>query len=247
MNSFIEVKNLKKSFNGKLCLNIPELSINRGEFLLIAGANGSGKTLFMKHLNGLFKLKRDSILIDGVDYFKNEKELPKKIGIVFQNPDTQLIGLTVEDDIKFGPTNLGLSSDKISTVTTEAINSMDISHLTNLIPHNLSGGEKKRVTIAGILAMSPEVIILDEPFIGLDYKGVKDVTKAILKLKDMGKTVILITHDLEKIAAYVTRTVIMFNGEIVFNGKLSDSLDRLENWDIRKPIQNRIEDMTWLK
>lgn len=246
-NTLLETVNITKTFNKIPYLNRVSVSINRGEFLIIAGCNGSGKTLLMKHLNGIYPIKKGTIFFNGEDCYKKEKLMKKRIGIIFQNPDTQIIGLTVYDDIAFGPKNLGYSKDKISNTVKRVMENMEITHLRDRNPHTLSGGEKKRVTIAGILAMNPEIIIFDEPFIGLDYPGVISVTKSLIKLKEQGETVVVITHDLEKVLKYSERMVILSKGEVVSQGKAENLLNDLEKWGIRRPVQDSVEEMTWLK
>lgn len=246
-NTLLETVNITKTFNKIPYLNRVSVSINRGEFLIIAGCNGSGKTLLMKHLNGIYPIKKGTIFFNGEDCYKKEKLMKKRIGIIFQNPDTQIIGLTVYDDIAFGPKNLGYSKDKISNTVKRVMENMEITHLRDRNPHTLSGGEKKRVTIAGILAMNPEIIIFDEPFIGLDYPGVISVTKSLIKLKEQGETVVVITHDLEKVLKYSERMIILSKGEVVSQGKAENLLNDLEKWGIRRPVQDSVEEMTWLK
>ncbi|MBN2618338.1 MAG: ABC transporter ATP-binding protein [Spirochaetales bacterium] len=243
----LTIRNITKTFNGIERLKNVSFNLKKGEFLLIAGSNGSGKTLLMKHINGLYPIKKNTVFLDGEDYYKKDSELKKKIGIVFQNPDTQFVGLTVEDDIKFGLKNLGFKKKEIEERTEEILIKLNISHIRDRNPFTLSGGEKKRVNIAGILVMSPEIIIFDEPFIGLDYPGVIDLTNAILDLKNSGETIILISHDLEKILAYVNRVIVLNNGEIVANDTPENIINIVEQWGIRRPVQDKIEDMTWLK
>lgn len=246
MNKLLEVKGITKSFDGVIRLNSISFSIFSGDFLIIAGSNGSGKTLLMKHLNGLYPIKKNRLFFNGEDCYKKENLMKKRIGLIFQNPDNQIVGLTVKSDIAFGPKNLGWSKDKIEETVNNALKHMDIIHLKDRNPHTLSGGEKKKVTIAGVLSMKPDIIVFDEPFIGLDYPGVISVTKSLIKLKEAGFTVIIISHDLEKITAYGNRMIIMSEGEIKLDGKPEDIIDKVENYGIRRPIQKSVEDMTWL-
>lgn len=245
-NTLLQVKNITKEFNGTPCLNRVSFSLEKGELLLIAGANGSGKTLLIKHLNGLYKVKKETLFLKGVDQFKKNNNLKKNIGIVFQNPETQIVSLTVLEDIMFGPLNLGISYEEAKELALTALDRLDIRHLKNRSPYTLSGGELKRVTIAGILVMKPEIIVLDEPFIGLDYPGVKSVIEAIIRLQKSGETIIIITHDLEKVLKYPNRVIIMEKGCIKFNGKPEEALTNLEKYGIRRPSQKSIEEMTWL-
>lgn len=247
MSSLLKAIGINKSFDGVVCLNNISLLVMKGDFLLIAGCNGSGKTLLMKHLNGLFPIKKGTLFYNDEDCYKKEREMKRVVGIVFQNPDTQIIGLTVEDDISFGPKNLGLEKSEVGIRVNNVLDRMNINHLRTRNPHSLSGGEKKRVTIAGVLAMNPEIIIFDEPFIGLDYPGVISVTESLLRLKSDGETVIIITHDLEKIAAYCNRGIVLSEGKVVSEGTLPEIIDSVEKWGIRRPIQKKVKDMTWLR
>ncbi len=242
----LETVGINKTFDGRLCLDSVSIYIYNGDFLVIAGCNGSGKTLLMKHLNGLYPIKKETLFFNGEDCFKKEKLMKKRVGIVFQNPDTQIIGLTVHDDISFGARNLGYSKSKTTKLVDDALNKMDITHLKDRNPHTLSGGEKKRVTIAGVLVMSPDIIVFDEPFIGLDYPGVLNVTESLIKLKDSGETIVIITHDLEKILKYSNRVIIMNSGKVVENGNAKGILNNLKKYGIRRPIQKNVEEMTWL-
>lgn len=247
MTKLLETKNITKTFNKVPYLDRVSISIHSGEFLVIAGCNGSGKTLLMKHINGIYPIKKNTLFFNGEDCYKKEKEMKKRVGIVYQNPDTQIVGLTVFDDIAFGPRNLGYSRDKVNEVVTSAIKNMEIEDLRSRNPHTLSGGEKKRVTIAGVIAMNPDIIIFDEPFIGLDYPGVISVTQSLIKLKQQGETVVVITHDLEKVLKYAERVIILNKGKVVERGTPEEVIDSIERWGIRRPVQKKIEDMTWLK
>lgn len=239
--------NITKTFNKKPCLDRVSLDIFKGEFLIVAGSNGSGKTLLMKHLNGIYPIKKGTILFNDEECHKKENIMKSRIGIVFQNPDTQIVSLTVEEDISFGPLNLGAKKSEVKKLTDIALKKLEIEHLRNRNPHTLSGGEMKRVTIAGVIAMNPDIIIFDEPFIGLDYKGVISVTEALIELHNKGETVVVITHDLEKVFKYAQRVVVLESGKVVYNGSPEKSLEKLENWGIRRPVQENIEDMSWLK
>lgn len=246
-NPILSIKGITKSFDGVTYLNNISMDLYKGKFHLIAGTNGSGKTLLMKHLNGLYPVKKETIFFNGECSYKKEKMLLQKIGLVFQNPDTQIIGLTVEEDIRFGLKNLKIPKQEQISRVESILERLQITHLRDRNPHTLSGGEKKRVNIAGVLVMQPEILILDEPFIGLDYPGVQDILTLITKLKASGETIILISHDLEKVAAYVDHSYILYKGEIVNSGSMSEVIDNVEQWGIRRPKQDRIEDMTWLK
>lgn len=243
----LEAINITKTFNKKPCLDGVSLDIFKGEFLILAGSNGSGKTLLMKHLNGIYPIKKGTIKFNGEDCYKKDNLMKSRIGIIFQNPETQIVSLTVEEDISFGPLNLGLPKSEVKELTNEVLKKLKIEHLRDRNPHTLSGGEMKRVTIAGVLAMDPHIIIFDEPFIGLDYQGVISVTNALLELHEKGETIVVITHDLEKILKYAQRMVVMESGKVVYNGDPKESLGKLETWGIRRPVQKNIEDMSWIR
>ena len=144
--------------------------------IAVIGSNGAGKSTLFKHFNGVFKPTSGAILIRGEPITKkNQREVRKFVGLVFQNPDDQIFSPTVEQDVAFGPTNLGLDADTIQHRVHEALRVVGIEHLASRVPHHLSGGEKKRVAIAGVIAMEPEVLVLDEPTAGLDPRGVADL------------------------------------------------------------------------
>lgn len=246
-NPILSIRGISKSFDGIFYLKDISMDLFKGKFHLIAGTNGSGKTLLMKHLNGLISVKKDTIFFNGDSCYKKDQFLLQRVGLVFQNPDTQIIGLTVEEDIRFGLKNLKLPRDEQNIRVEKIMERLQITHLRHRNPHTLSGGEKKRVNIAGVLVMQPEIIILDEPFIGLDFPGVKDILNLITELKAAGETIVLISHDLEKVAAYVDYTYILYRGEVVDRGSMSDVMENVEKWGIRRPIQESIEDMTWLR
>jgi biotin transport system ATP-binding protein len=246
MNSLLRVNSITKEFSGVKYLNNVSFTLNKGDFFVLAGANGSGKTLLIKHLNGLFPIKKDTIYLNGVDCYKKEGFIRQKIGLVFQNPETQIVSLNVKEDVAFGLFNSGLNKNEIKNRVQGVLEDLEITHLGDRNPFTLSGGELKRVTIAGVLVMEPEIIILDEPFIGLDYPGVIDVIKAILDLQKLNKTIVIITHDLSKILKYTTKIGILNNGELVFIGAPQNSLELLEKNGIRRP-NIPLQDMTWLK
>jgi biotin transport system ATP-binding protein len=246
----IEIKNLSHQFpDGNYGVREINLRIQKGELVLIAGKNGSGKTVLMKHLNGLLTPSQGEVFFQGDNIQKDLIKTRSQIGLVFQNSDNQIVGQTVEEDIAFGPENLNLPREKIKDKVAAALEITGIKHLKQKRPFLLSGGEKKKVAIAGILAMDPQVIILDEPFIGLDYPGVKAILKQILYLHKLDHTIIIISHDVEKILAHVDRLIIMEDGEIKDDNNPSAIINSLETFGIKNPINNgqKIEEMTWLK
>ncbi|MBN2442220.1 MAG: ABC transporter ATP-binding protein [Spirochaetales bacterium] len=245
----LEIKNLKQRFpDNTLALNNINCSIADGEFVVIAGENGSGKTVLVKHFNGLLSPTEGQILLDGEPVGKNLGMARQRIGFVFQNSDSQILGQTVADDVAFGPRNLGLSPEIVNKRVETALVETGLTDKKDRLPYTLSGGEKRRLALAGVLAMESDIIVLDEPFIHLDYEGVKQVLAYIVTLHKKGKTIILITHDLEKVLAHASGLIILFKGEIVFYGNPSEGIEHVSHYNIRKPFgENRkIESMTWL-
>lgn len=224
----IEIKDLYFSYenegenkNPRNVINGVNLNIKEGEFVALLGHNGSGKSTLAKIINALFIPKKGQVLVDGFDT-KDDKsvwDIRSRAGMVFQNPDNQLVATVVEDDVAFGPENLGIESSEIRKRVDKALESVNMEDFKKNSPHLLSGGQKQRVAIAGILAMSPTYIILDEPTAMLDPSGRKEVMDTVLKLnKEQGKTIILITHYMDE-AAMADRLIIMEEGSIILQGK----------------------------
>ena len=248
--ALLETQDLTHIFpDGTVAIQNINLKFNEGEFVVIAGANGSGKTVFARHLNGLLKPTKGSVLIDGKPITENIIEARRKVGLVFQNPDSQIVGQTVAEDVAFGPENLNLPANQVKAVVKESLEAVGLSRFSTRSPHTLSGGEKRKLAIAGILAMKPKVIIFDEPFTGLDYPGVVQVLKQIVKLHNMGHTILLITHELEKVLAHADRLVIMHKGKLVEDGKPEDVIYHSENYGVRMPLNDgqKVATLTWLK
>jgi biotin transport system ATP-binding protein len=225
------------------------LEIHEGECLLIAGANGSGKTLLMRMISGLLDPTSGEILFKGKPLAAAGKELRRAVGLVFQDADAQVVGETVAEDIAFGPKNLGLPKEEIQRRTDEALTSLGLDDKRDSPPRRLSGGEKRRLAVAGILAMGGEIIIMDEPFANLDWPGVVHVLEIITALKASGKTVIILTHELEKVLALADRLIILVRGMIRDSGRPEEVLDRLKDeYGVRDPRKNygSAKDCTWL-
>jgi biotin transport system ATP-binding protein len=246
----LEVKGLSRSYRkGPKVLNNINLVFPEGSFTVIAGPNGSGKTQLMRHLNGLLKPQEGEILYGGVSLHQDLVRARRGIGLVFQNADSQIVGQTVESDIAFGPENLKWSRSDIEGATENIIKELGLAELKDRRPHTLSGGEKRRAALAAVLVMKPDVIVLDEPFTGLDYPGVRDILKDIVRLHREGRTIILISHDLENVLAHATQLVLMNRGEVCAVGSAEELLPRLEEYGIRRPWgeERPLESMTWLK
>jgi len=226
------------------------LDIFEGECLLIAGANGSGKTLLMRILSGLLEPSMGQVLFKGKTLGECRDEIRQSVGLVFQDADSQILGETVEEDIRFGPENLKLPPAEIDNRTAETMASLGLSEKRNFSARHLSGGEKRRLGVAGILAMGCSTIIMDEPFANLDWPGVIQVLNIISSLKSAGKTVIILTHELEKILALADRLIILAGGKLRDDGKPDEVLDRLDPvWGVRDPRKSyrNARDCTWLE
>ena len=202
-----------------ICLNV-----NEGEFLGIAGHTGSGKSTLIQHFNGLLKPTSGEVIVDGVNINGKEakkelKALRMQVGIVFQYPEYQLFEETVERDIAFGPRNLGLSDIEIQHRVAEAMDILKLSKkLRKKSPFELSGGQKRKIAIAGVLAMKPKYLILDEPTAGLDPKGREEFLELIADLHRQGLTVVMVSHSMDDIARYAQRMIVMEHGEIRLEG-----------------------------
>lgn len=246
----LEAKNLTHVFpDGTTAIMDINLQVNDGEFVIIAGANGSGKTIFIRHLNGLLVPTKGKVLIDGEPISKNIAEARKRIGLIFQDSDSQIVGQTVAEDVAFGPENLNLPVAEVKRIVNEVLEKVALSDLSGQSPHVLSGGQKRKLAVAGVLAMKPNIIIFDEPFTGLDYPGVVQVLGQIVQLHKAGHTIILVTHELEKVLAHADRLVIIHKGELVADGKPEEVIYCSEEYGVRMPLRNGEEVglMTWLK
>lgn len=222
----VEIKNLthvymKDTVFQHKALNDVSLTIEDGEFIGLIGHTGSGKSTLIQHLNALLKPSSGNIIIDGVDITAKGvslKKIRQTVGLVFQYPEHQLFEETVFKDVAFGPLNLGLSKEEIERRVKEALTlvGLDYDKLKDVSPFELSGGQKRRVAIAGVLAMKPKVLILDEPTAGLDPKGRDEILGEIKRLHELQKiTVVLVSHSMEDIAKLVDRIIVMSKGKVV--------------------------------
>lgn len=217
----LEIKSLHYTYpTGLEALRGIDLTINDGEFLAIMGQNGAGKTTLVKHFNGLLKPALGEVLVDGVSTRDvSVAKLARKVGFVFQNPDHQLFSETVEDEISFALKNFGFEAPVIEKQVDWALNLLDLVRYRKTSPFMLSGGERKRVALASILAWDPEMIILDEPTIGQDHQQKEKLQQFILQLNAQKKTVVVVTHDVEFVAECSPRVVIMTQGKILADGR----------------------------
>jgi len=244
------IRDLSKTFpNGYPALRRINLDIWEGECLLIAGSNGSGKTLLMRILAGLTEPTGGELRFVRKPLGTKDSSRRGFLGIVFQDADAQLLGETVEEDIRFGPENLHLPEEEIRGRVREALGSLHLEGKKDFPPRRLSGGEKRRLVVAGVLALGCEAIILDEPFANLDWPGVVQVLGIIQDLKAQGRTVILLTHELEKVLALADRLVILDQGLIRDEGSPEEVLNRLDPaWGVRDPRRTcrSAGDCSWL-
>lgn len=218
----ILVKDLQHNYNEHVkALKGIDLTIEQGEFVAVLGHNGSGKSTFAKHLNAILLPSGGQVLIDNLDT-KNQDvlfEIRNRVGMVFQNPDNQLVATIVEEDIAFAPENKGVPSSEIRKIVDDALASVGMEKFAKHAPHNLSGGQKQRIAIAGILAMKPSCIVLDEPTAMLDPNGRKSVINTIKDLaKNENITIILITHHMNE-AVMADRVIVMNEGNVFLDGK----------------------------
>lgn len=218
----IETKNLSFTYpDGTKALKNVNLQIKKGEKIAIMGPNGAGKSTLFSHFNGLTEPTSGHVEVDGEKIIFDREELLKvrqKVGIVFQNPNDQLFAPTVKEDVAFGPMNLGLDYDEVKNRITEALEMVGMSGFEDKTPHHLSGGQQKRVAIAGIIAMRPEIMILDEPTAGLDPEGVDKVLNILNKLNDEGMSIVVSSHDIEMINHFADRIFVLYDGEIIAQG-----------------------------
>ncbi|MFQ6056996.1 MAG: ATP-binding cassette domain-containing protein [Methanosarcinales archaeon] len=214
----IETRNLTYVYHGKTkALDNINFKVERGERVVLLGANGAGKSTLFKHFNGILKPTSGQVLIKGEPITKkNILEVRKTVGLVFQDPDDQIFSPTVKQDIAFGPMNLGLPKETIEHRVETALKLVGLEGLEDRVPHHLSGGQKKRVAIAGILAMEPQVMVLDEPTAGLDPDGIEKIIELINNLnKKYGITIILSTHDVDIVPEFADRVCVMAQGKII--------------------------------
>ena len=236
MNTMIECRNLIFKYTAgenqeeKIAINDVNLQIKEGEFIAILGHNGSGKSTMAKHMNALLIPTEGKMLVNKMDTsdMNNLWNIRETAGMVFQNPDNQLVATIVEEDVAFGPENLGVPPEEIRKRVDEALERVGMSEYKRHAPHLLSGGQKQRIAIAGILAMKPKCVIFDEPTAMLDPSGRKEVLDTIIDLnKNYGITVILITHYMDE-AAKADRIVVMDKGKLILDGKPRDVFSNVE-------------------
>lgn len=225
MTDFIRVENLtfeydKDGTEKTRAIDDVSFTIEKGSFTAIIGQNGSGKSTLARNLNGLLVPTSGRILVDGMDTADDSKiwDIRSRVAMVFQNPDNQIVSSIVEDDVAFGPENLGVDPAEIRRRVDDALKRVDMYHLRNKAPHQLSGGQKQRIAIAGAVAMRPECIVFDEPTAMLDPKGRREVLEIVRELNSQGITTILITHFMDE-AAQADKIIVMDRGQVKLQGE----------------------------
>ncbi|MBR1423622.1 MAG: energy-coupling factor transporter ATPase [Ruminococcus sp.] len=253
--NFIEIKDLKFSYVNEIeeppvvteVLKGVSLNIKKGEFVAVLGHNGSGKSTLAKCINAINKPDSGSVTVDGMSVADDEKllDIRQKVGMVFQNPDNQIVATIVEEDVAFALENMGVDPKEIRRRVDEALKTVGMYEYRMHAPHKLSGGQKQRVAIAGIIAMRPDCILLDEPTAMLDPKGRAEVMKTIKELNAQGVTIVLITHYMEE-AVQADRVVVIDGGEIVLDNepkKIFSQVQTLKNLGLDVP---QVTELCWI-
>lgn len=224
-----------------------DVDIEKGSFVAVLGHNGSGKSTFAKHINGILTPTEGTVWVSGMDTADEESvwEIRKRAGMVFQNPDNQIIGNVVEEDVGFGPENIGLPTDEIWRRVDESLEAVGMTAYRYKSPNKLSGGQKQRVAIAGVMAMRPECIVLDEPTAMLDPNGRKEVIRTVRELNQKeGITVLLITHYMEEVIS-ADRVIVMDDGKLVMDGtprEIFSDVERLKSYRLDVP---QVTELAW--
>ncbi len=240
--ALLEAKNVSFSYDKKInAISGISLSVEKGEYVAVIGRNGSGKSTLAKLFNGLVKPDDGEIIVGGLSALdkKNLFEIRKRVGVVFQNPDNQLVASIVEDDVAFGPENLGVKRQEIGERIDFALKSVGMEEFRKSSPTRLSGGQKQRIAIAGVLALKPEVIILDESTAMLDPKGRKEVLDVVNKLnKEQGVTVLAITHYMDEVV-FADKVVVLEGGKVALSGtpkQIFENKETLERLGLELPV-----------
>lgn len=243
----LETKNLSFTYpDGTKALKNVNIQIKKGEKIAIMGPNGAGKSTLFSHFNGLTEPTSGHVEIDGKKIVYERDELLKvrqKVGIVFQDPNDQLFAPTVKEDVAFGPMNLGLEYEEVKRRIAESLEMVGMSGFEDKTPHHLSGGQQKRVAIAGIIAMRPEIMILDEPTAGLDPEGVDKVLHILNKLNDEGISIVISSHDIEMVNQFADKIFVLYNGEIIASGdrhQIFSDKELLKKAHLKAPVTTEI-------
>ncbi len=232
----IECRHVTHRFpDGSIGIEDINLQIYEGEVVLFIGPNGSGKTTLFRHLIGLLVPQQGEIVVDGVSVRDNVRHARERIGMVFQDADCQIVGETVAGDVAFGPENLRLDRSDIETRVSESLRVVGLEAIADRRPHTLSGGEKRRLAIAGILAMKPRVLVLDEPFANLDYPGMQSIAAILSRLKAAKQTILISSHQVDVLLPLLTRVVLLNAGKICADGHPTDVFPEAEERGVLPP------------
>ena len=227
--------------DGTLALNKINFKAPEGKIIALLGPNGAGKSTLFLHFNGIIKPTSGTVLVDNTPMNYDKKgllQVRQKVGLVFQNPDDQLFAPTVREDVAFGPLNIDLEVDEVQRRVSEALEKVGMAGYENKPPHHLSGGQKKRVSIAGVLAMRPEIMVLDEPTSGLDPKGAFQIMKLLIELNREGMTIVIATHDVDIVPIYAHKVYAISKGEIIKEGspqEIFDDVQTIRDANLRLP------------
>ncbi|SDA59827.1 energy-coupling factor ABC transporter ATP-binding protein [Methanobrevibacter millerae] len=244
---YLSTKNLSFTYpDGTHALKNITLEIKKARKVAIIGPNGAGKSTLFSHFNGLTEATSGTIELDGETMKYDKKsllEVRQKVGIVFQDPNDQLFAPTVKEDVAFGPMNLGLSYEEVEKRVDEALEMVEMIEFKDKTPHHLSGGQQKRVAIAGIIAMRPEIMILDEPTAGLDPAGVEKVLTILNNLNKEGMTIVISSHDIEMVNEFADEIFVLSNGEIIANGdkhEIFSDKELIKRAHLKAPVTTEI-------
>lgn len=247
----ISVENLSLTLEKNHSIfNEVTFSLKAGQTLLLSGKNGSGKSLLLRTLKGLLRPSGGSIIIDGEDVTRKKSRRLTLTALVFQDTDLQIVAQSVRKDLLFGLNNMKVPQKECEQRISQVADQLEISHLLEMRPTLLSGGEKRRVALAGVMVMKPSVIFLDEPFANLDYPGIRQVLRSIVSLQERGATLIIATHEVEKVAAHCDSMMILDNGQPVLLGTCEEVLPACEAYGIRLPRVRGtalpVSELSWL-
>lgn len=238
----LETKSVSYRYpDGTPALEDVNFSASKGEIVALLGPNGAGKSTLFLHFNGILKPSSGTVMVENtpMDYGKKAiMQVRQKVGIVFQNPDDQLFAPTVAEDVAFGPLNIGLDQDEVEKRVAESLKRVGMEGFEKKPPHHLSGGQKKRVAIAGILAMQPEIMVLDEPTSGLDPKGASQILHLLHQLNQDGMTIVISTHDVDLVPLYASQVYIISEGHIIKEGtpqNVFGDVETIRNANLRLP------------
>lgn len=243
----LKIENISKTFqNGTQALQNVDFEIFKNDFILIAGSNGSGKTALMNIIANLEKPSTGKIINNAKEFNINTH-----IGFIFQDADSQILGETPEEDILFGLKNLNYKKEKIKEITNNVLKFCELENKKHFPARLMSGGEKRRLAIASMLALDCEILIFDEPFANLDWKGVKLVTSLLKKLKEEGKTILILTHEVEKVLALTNRVIVIKNGRLILDDSTKEIIklekSKWEELELHYPLTEykTLEDLIW--